>query len=615
MRTLAAAAIIVVATAACYADGFDGAFVFDDQLYVAENKALHSLWPPYDWLGFCPTRPVGYFTFALNYALHGDAVFGYHVVNLAIHLAAALALFGFTRRTLRLPGIAERYRRRADAFATTAALIWAVHPLGTQAVTYVYQRLESLAALGALVAGYAFVRAYGESGRPRLGWSICSTACTYAALLTKESVVALPLLMLIYDRLFIARSWRGVLTRRRYHTAAFCSWGVVLGLMSASVGDYERAGIGAVEGLSAWSYARSQPGVILHYLRLSLLPVGLCLDYQWPWARHWYEFVPQTIVVFAASVLTLRGLLQGKLWSFPACAFFLLLAPTSSIIPIADLIYEHRMYLPSATVIVLGGCGAVEAAERLILCRLDAAGQQRFRRVGMCAVAAVVVAFGVLTYERNRDYRSYEVMWRDVVDKAPHNERACANLADCLMRQARYDEAQPYLARALEINPRYSFALWLTAGLHLARDERRQAERYLVQALAVKPDYALAHNDLGLIYFEQGRESEAVAEFLAALESDPLHAEARANLGMMLIHAGRTEEGLDQIRRAIADNERFIDGRISLGLALVRLGRLDEAVAELEQALALEPSNEFVRENLQHVRRLQASAVTRTDGP
>jgi tetratricopeptide (TPR) repeat protein len=661
-RSFAAAALIVAAATAAYANSFSGAFVFDDLVYVMENPALRSLWPPYDWLGFCPSRPLPYFTFAVNRALHGVDEFGYHVVNLAIHISTALALFGLVRRTLVLPNVAERYRAAADGLATVIALAWVVHPLCTQAVTYVYQRLESLAALFMVCCWYAFVRAYGDVARPRRGWSLVSAASVYAAMLCKESAAALPLLTLLYDRLFLAETWRDVSPRRRYHAAAFCAWGVALGLIVATGSDYGKAGIASIGGITPLSYALSQSGVLLHYLRLSFWPSGQCLDYGWPVAREWHQFVPQTAVVLGLLSLTGWGVYRGRMWSFPGCVFFLVLAPTSSIVPIADLMFEHRMYLPLAAVIALSACGAFE-----LLYRSSSAETVRQRRLRWAAVACggICIALAVATHFRNRDYADPLVMWHDCMAKAPNNPRSYYLLGQDRMVQHRFAEAEEFFYQALDRDPNYAAALlalahlrivagrleeaaWLLEqptfhnrydGWHVVAGELCEAQgrfdeaaAHYAAALEINPLQPQAHGNLGVIAAKQGRHEEAAAlyrraaeidlrdpsprnnlgtyyamrgeyalaeaAFRDALRVDPLHAESRANLGSLLDRTGRGDEALAELQRAVNDEPTYIGGQINLGTALARRGRLAEAVRHLEKAVELDPENELARANL-----------------
>lgn len=617
--TWIAVMLILAAGCSAYSNGFDGVFVLDDVGSIEKNAAIRRLWPPYAWLAYSPTRPLGYLTFAVNYALHGTAVFGYHVVNLTIHLAAASALFGLTRRTLRLPRLAERYRRRADVFATILTLFWAVHPLGTQAVTYVYQRLESLAALFALLSLYAFVRAYADGRRPQNGWAIVSLGCTYAGILSKESVVALPMIVLLYDFLFLAGSWRGVLERRRYYAASFCSWGVALGLMIASGRDYENAGIAAVEGLTPLSYALSQSGVLLRYLRLSIWPVGLCLDYGRPSARTWTEFAPQTIVVVGLLVGAGRGLFQRRSWSFPACAFFLLLAPTSSFVPIADLIFEHRMYLPLAAVLALLECGLVEVYERSAGYVVRPTARRRLRYASLLAGVGVGVVLGVLTYRRNEDYRSYERMWRDVAARAPGHARAYRNLADALVKQNRMDEARGQLGRALRLDPKSAHSLWLMAWIEIDDGDVIAAEPYLAQleqlpaarsgylallgrmrtvqrryeeavalfrdSLALDPSDAYVVFNLGKALEGGGYDDEAARAYLQAVELQPSYSAAHNDLGSIYFRHGRYAEASAAFRAALVSDPQNVRARSNLGIALSRCGQTKEALRELQRCV------------------------------
>lgn len=660
LRRLLAPLLIAVATTACYFNSLNGVFVFDDTEYVGGNPAIRTLWPPYDWLSFCPTRPVVYFTFAVNYALHGYDVVGYHLVNIAIHLATALFLFGIVRRTLVLPRCCGATPNRAETIAVIVALIWAVHPLGTQSVTYVYQRLESLAAMFAVGSLYGFIRAHAtDVASSRRNWTVASCSACYLAMFSKESVAMLPLIVLCYDYLYFADAKSRIGSRRRYHAAMFCSWGVLGGLMWATGDAYSQSGIGGVVALTPFSYALSQSGVILEYLRLSFVPTGLCLDRLWPKAEQWHEYAPQTLVVFGLMSVAVRGLVNKRAWSFPAISFFLLLAPTSSLLPIVDLMFEHRMYLPLACVIVLA------------VCSLDAVLQRIHRSQAAFPLAAVVIlSFSLLTMERNRDYHSAIDFWTDTAEQAPHNPRAEYLLARSYFESGRTDEGRTHLAKALSINPDFSPALF--KSLKLLVDDRRftEAEACLQRlskigsdssalyvhlgnlrsaqrrdeeaiqaygraleidptesaaisnlglvltranrweeaaalyrdAVLLDPDDPTPHNNLGIYHRHFGRDQEALAEFQAALVLAPYHVEARANLGSTLDRVGRGEEALRELERAVVDDEFYLAGRVNLGAALARRGRYREALEHFEFAAELDPTNETVRANLAQLR-------------
>jgi protein O-mannosyl-transferase len=597
-NTFLTAAAIVIAGAAAYANGLDTPFVFDDTQYVAGNPAIRTLWPPFDWLAFCPTRPLVYFTFAVNYALGGENVRGYHVVNLAIHLATALALFGLARRTFRLPTIAERHRVGADCVAGAIALIWVAHPLGSQAVTYVYQRLESLAALFCVLCLYAFVRAYGEASVARLGWAVASAVFCLAAMLSKESAAGLPLIVLIYDRLFLGDRWNEVRRHRYVHAATFSSWGVAACLIAVTGSAYGKAGIGAVDGATPLTYLLSQSGVILRYLRLSFWPSGQCIDYGWPIADEWHEFVPQGIVVLALLGATIVGLVCGRLWSFPACAFFLLLAPTSSVVPIGDLIFEHRMYLPLAAVVTLAVCASVEALDRLSQ-RPVFAMDRRTLRLGLTAATLSVVGLlGVVTRLRNHDYASELTLWHDIIAKAPTNPRGYFLLGRHYEERRQRVDARRYLEQSIAANPDYLPALARLAAM--AADERRfdEAEGYVERIAQVTPDTPLSFVRYGALRAAQGRNDEAAAYFSQVLLVEPDNVEALAGLAAILASAGRNDEAGELYRSLTAAEPDDPSHFNNLGVIYGSQGRLDEAVAAFRHALELRPWHVEARVNL-----------------
>lgn len=608
-RSWIAPAVITVAAVACYANSFAGTFVYDDRQHVANNPALHQLWPPYDWLGYCPTRPVVYFTFALNYAFGGENVFGYHLMNLLIHMAVAWALFGFARRALQRPVVGESYRRRADLIAGVIALIWVVHPLCTQAVTYVYQRLESLAALFAVLACYALARAYEQPKKPQRKWLVASWLCCAAGMLSKESVAALPIILLLYDRIFLADSWRGVLTRRRVHLAMFCTWGLALGPMIATGDAYGKSGIAEVPGLTPWTYLISQSGVLLRYLRLTVWPSGQCLDYGWPPAENWDQYVPQGIIILSLFIATCVGVYRGRTWSFPAAAFFLLLAPTSSIIPIADLIFEHRMYLPSACVVALGVCAGVRG--------LDFAAQYvtASASVYRCAallVCVVVAGLGTATVLRNRLYHDELDLWQDILVKAPQNPRGPYLLGGYYLHKGDRKRAESYFKQCLQVSPLFVPAYAQRTELLMKEGRHAEAEADLTlleSALPFEPIIKLhaasLYTAFGNLRMDQQRYNEAVQYYAQAVDADPRADDAMNNLALALANSGRHAESLELYRQMAAARPDDPSLQNNLGVVLRNNGQLEAAAAAFRAAVELDPKSSEPRANLGSILELQ----------
>ncbi len=242
------------------------------------------------------------------------------------------------------------------------------------------------------------------------------------------------------------------------------------------------------------------------------------------------------------------------LWRWPNIGFlgawfFAILAPTSSIVPVAaQIVAEHRMYLPLAAVVT-----AVTLAGYLVLCRvgqtfLSAAWAGIF---GVCVATAGALTLGTLTYHRNADYSSELSIWQDTVHKAPRNARAHYNLGNALATQGRFDEAMEHYRQTLKIMPDYAEA-HDNLGLALAgRGQVDEAIACYQKALEINPDLAEAHNNFGVLLGQRGRFDEAIVHLQQALKINPDHAEAHNNLGNALNGQGKLAEAVVQWREAV----------------------------------------------------------------
>src|SRR6185295_14223299 len=254
--------------------------------------------------------------------------------------------------TLSCPRLERRYAADARALATIVALIWLIHPLQTQSVTYIYQRLESLMTLFYLATLYAFVR--GTRSPQPLAWYALSVICSALGMATKEVMVTAPLAVLWYDRVFVAADWKELFRRRWFYYFLLAGTWLVLGLvMFMNSARYGRDGVLDVSGISPLGYGLNQPPAILHYLRLAFFPYGLCLEYREKLSHDPWQLGPPLVVLLVMLASTLWAMVRWPALGLAAGMFFLVLAPKSSIAPLRDLVYEHRMYLPLASVILL----------------------------------------------------------------------------------------------------------------------------------------------------------------------------------------------------------------------------------------------------------------------
>jgi tetratricopeptide (TPR) repeat protein len=574
---------LVAVGLAAYANSFRDVFLLDDFRRIVENPQIRRLWPP--WLVMAGTsRPVVELTLALNYALGGLDVRGYHAVNLAVHLLAGLTLYGVVRRMLLSPRLGPRYGQAAPWLAMAVALLWLVHPLQTESVTYIIQRAESLMGLFLLLTLYCVLRG-AESSYPRVWYSGAVVACALG-MGTKEVMAVAPILVLLYDRVFLSGSLKEIFRRRwGLYTGLGATW-LILGAALATSRPEDTQGV--VPG-TRWGYALTQFGVILHYLRLSIWPHPLVLDYSWPLADSILAALPAAAIVLALLAATAWALSRGAWVGFWGAWFFLILAPTSSIVPLADVVFEHRMYLPLVAVVVLVTIGAHRVIGRL----LDRARVPlTFRRgleTGLLVVAVAIL--GGVTVRRNEDYRSALAMWMDSVAKRPDNPRAHNNLGIELMRQGRADEALAHFSEAVRLKPDVARAQNNLGGALLQRGQVTEAVAHFSEALRLYPDFVDAHLNLSMALVRAGRTGEAVAHLREAHHLRPGSPGIMNDLGQALAQQGRIQESIEWYAAALRVKPDDADAQKNLGIALLGQGDREGAIAHFSEALRLEPND------------------------
>jgi len=542
---LLAALVIAGAGAAAYSNSFRCVFIFDDLPGICKNETLLRLWPIWPVLFSatavtCVGRPLLNLSLAVNYALAGGykdgvlEVWGFHLFDLVTHILTGLVLLGVVRRTLLLPSIPERFRKAATGLAMAIALIWTVHPLQTESVTYLVQRCEAMVGFFYLLTLYSIIRA-SQARRP-VAWYVVAVVACVLGTATKEVMATAPVVLFVYDRVFLAGSFREAL-RRRWVLYAFlvATWGMLAVLVLSSEGRAGSAGFGY--GMGSWEYGRTQFKYVVHYLRLAFWPNPLVLDYGVRTVDTVAEILPYAIVVTLLAAGTAVALLRRPWIGFLGFWFFAILAPSSSFVPlVTQIAAEHRMYLPLAAVVTLVVIGGYAGGTRL-LARLEAPDSRR-KAIGVALAVALVGAvagvFGYLTYRRNMDYSSDLTAWSDIATKVPDNARAQYTVGNCLGRRDRLDEAIERYKIALRLDPAYVDAHNNLGGVYLRQKKLKEAEAEYREAIRIRPTYAEAISNLGGVLAMQGRREEAIACFRQALRIKPGCIEAQGNLSRLL---------------------------------------------------------------------------------
>lgn len=625
--------LLVLAALAVYFNSLSAPFIFDDEVAVVSNPAIRSVVGALSQPRNTPLagRPVAGLSFAVNFALSELDAAAYRATNIAIHAACGLLLFGLVRRTLSVPTLRDRYGENADSVAFAASLLWIVHPLGTDAVTYITQRTESLMALFYLLTVYASLRAYASPSRAR--WEVIAVASCALGMGTKESMVTAPVIVLLFDRVFLFDSVAQALrTRVRLYTGFALTW-IILALQVAATPRSGSAGF-ATE-VSVWTYLLNQAQVIVRYLRLAVWPTDQVINYGPPLSITFLDALPYAAIVVCLLAVTLVAFRGYALAGFLGAWFFITLAPTSSILPIAtEVAAERRMYLPLMAIAV---AVAAVSAGRLLRSSVP-------RAIPPVLLGVTVAALGFATLRRNGEHQSWLTLAQTTLERWP-TDVAHAAVGGELARLRRDDEALPLLrvgARS-DVRARYNLGitlfnigryeeaireLELLVTQHPLREETPWARRVMGHAyarLSKWPDAITqlemtiamtpgdleaqrlivdSHNSYGVDLAQAQRYDAAITEFQTALKRDPGNASARYNLATALFDTRAYEHSFIEAERALSADPANADAHHLAGKLLALQGRMKEAVEHLETASKLNPRDEAISGDLARVRGL-----------
>ena len=482
------------------------------------------------------------------------------------------------------------------------ALLWALHPLQTESVTYLIQRAESLMALCYLLTLYGFVRGVErvEGGRGGGAWWTVSWLACLAGMGTKEVTVSAPLFVLLYDRTFVTGSFRDAWRRRRvYYLGLAATLGLVAWLALGTKSRNGTAGFGI--GVRWWDYFITQFPALWRYLRLTFWPQGQVFDYGALWVAHAWSVWPEALLaggLLALSAIAFfhrgaRDPIGLRAAGFAGLWFFAILAPTSIVPGNRQTIAEHRMYLALAPLLALLGVGVAALLARVF------ADDERRRKVIIVGTGALALILGVVTARRNEIFGDGVAIWSDTVAHNPGNVFARSNLGNVLLASGQRDAAVAQYREALRRKPDFAEGHNNYGTALAAAGKNQEAEAEYRKAIALKPEfYADAHNNLGVALARDDDVKGAVVEFEAILQRLPEYHEVRFNYGNALARLGRLPEALHEYREAQREGFDIPELHNNLGNALLGLNRPAEAMAEFGRAVRQRPNYAEAYNNL-----------------
>lgn len=570
-----------------YANSFDASFQFDDDHVIQFNPGIRGLHAFWQHLAFQMNRPLLFLSFTLNYMVGGLDPTGYHVVNLALHLAnaalvAILSMVVLTGGCGIDPGEARRG-------AWLAAALFAVHPAATEAVTYISSRSSLLVTTAYLISVLAALRSLGREGLARSGLRGLSLLSFVAAMATKELALSLPLML---PFVLWVLPWPGRSAGRVRDATGLVVALVALFVAAASL----RVLIGPVRApFVTWSlesHLLTQAGSWPTYLRIALLPVGLNVDHDVPLAQGWglRQTAGTTLLVVAAMTALLAR--RRRPWvSFALGWFGIALAPTC-LIPLQDHIAERRLYLPMA-----GACVGLS----LELVRL--ARRARPAWLGWVPIGLLLTLGVVGTHVRNRAWQDPETLWSDAARKSPHKARPEARLGHAMLEAGRETDALVHLGRALELDPDDVAARRDRIAILRAAGRIAEAEADAVALARVEPDRPGPWQLVAELALERGDAARALDvlrenELREPLQRDTLLTEARAWVAL-----GRPERARAVLERSMRRWPDDAREQRALGYLELGLGRTGPARAAFERALELEPGSREAMDRLEDLSR------------
>jgi tetratricopeptide (TPR) repeat protein len=591
-----------------YSNTFKVPFQFDDKESIVENHTIKDLGALIKPSAVKNIRYIGVLTFALNYKVNGLDVTGYHIVNLFIHIINALIVYWLIVLTFSTPFLEKsELKDSSNLLALFTALFFACHPVQTQAVTYIVQRFASLATMFYLFSIVMYVKARLDQttfSASTLTFYFLSLVSAILAMKTKEIAFTLPVVIAVYEFVFFSGK-----TRRRllYLIPFFLTMliiplslikvvkatGVLTGGKSLGdlIGDVNMETRMLTE-MPRLNYLFTECRVIVTYLRLIFFPVNQNLDYDYPVYRSFLDpgvFLSAFLLLLILSTgvyLIYRyrnSFMPARLISFGIFWFFITLSVESSIIPIVDVIFEHRLYLPS-----VGAFMAISTSVFAIVKKRSR--RQVLNKALIGVLTIIIVLLSGATYARNRVWLSNVGLWEDVVKKSPLKPRPYYNLGVVYQDMDLFDSAVECYKTVIKMSPEYAKAHNNLAVIYASKGLHEKAIEQFKTTIRLKPDHVGAHYNLGLEYLSIGRYEKAIEYFETAIKLKPDYVEAHTNLGIAYKKKGQFEKAIEHYTEALRLRPDSIEAHHNLGNAYMLKGLTDKAIEQFEAALKINPS-------------------------
>jgi tetratricopeptide (TPR) repeat protein len=623
---------IVVLCLTAYSNTFYASFQFDDVSNIVDNRIIkdhqyfrgNSNTDTYSVETGLKNRYIGYLTFALNYKVHGLDVTGYHVINISIHIINALLIYWLVLLTFKTPHLSDRGKLESlstsssyGLIAVFSALLFASHPIQTQAVTYIVQRFASLATMFYLlsVVMYIMARLISQSAEVNIKdhgkklilksvfYYLISVVSAVLAMRTKEIAFTLPAIIVLYEFIFL----EGKFKRRILYLIPIIITAFIIPLSLIATDKPIGEIISDVHGvtiettMSRLDYLFTEFRVIITYIRLIFLPINQNLDYDYPLYHSFFNVGVFSSFIFLLTIFGLGVYLlysyrhsfkYTRMISFGIFWFFLTLSVESSIIPIRDVIFEHRMYLPSIGLFIAISSSVFMFVER------KKGRWKNIERTVEAGLVVIVITLTVVTYARNNVWKDPVTLWEDVVSKSPKKARGNFNLGIAYKSKGLIDKAIEQYRIAIKVKPDYPDAHNNLGNAYQSKGLIDKAIEHHRIAIRVRPDYPVARINLGNAYQSKGLIDKAIEQYRTAIGIRPDYPDVHNNIGVAFQSQGLIDKAIDHYLIAIKVKPDYPDAHINLGNAYQSKGLIDKAIEQYRIAIRVRPDYPVAHNNL-----------------
>jgi protein O-mannosyl-transferase len=584
--------LLIIISILVYFNSLKGSFQFDDIPLIKSQWLVNT----YEFLdqpraAQIGNRPVLFWTFALNNQLALHQVFGFHLINLGLHIGVTLLIFFNIWRA--------RYLQNECGwiFPLTTALLFSLHPLNTDSVSYISSRSSLLATFFYLLTLYTFLNLFclqkTNSLVKKLILSLFILSGIYFSVASKLIGATLPFMLAVWYWGFIGQK-----QYPSFHKAAMSNRSVFIGLALVTI-----ISIGVIFFGDSWIYMPLDQGfelfgrvpylmvqlkvIVFYYLKLFYFPFNLNVDSGFPFSLPMRDpfIIFSGLLILSTILIILKWrniwMVVGTIW------FFITLAPTSSFIPLNDLAVEHRMYLPMSLGLSLIAGASIKTLPKSLKLPL---------------LLVLLVLLGVTTANRNSDWISELSLWKDSARKNPLSPRPHNNAGKAYYEKGDLALASQHFEKSVANIPRFvtnqyniqNPESFLTRRNKVSgKNNKKKSEPH--SSLKIMAELVEPHYNLASVYLDQGRLNEAKKEYLKTLVLRPDHFSSKIGLSSVYNQKGLYDQAISMLEQAIQENIFSLDpsfalARLNLGELYSKNGKIENAIIEWEAAVKVDPS-------------------------